>query len=155
VARVPHLILPREKPDGTISWEEEQTAIAARIRDGDAALGWLGDDRLSLHLNVAFAREDPRGLPRWEIWRRDEDGGAAMVTSCVRLRIDGDQLIRQLAAHDSRTHDIAAEVLARNDTRVEASKAAFREANEDRADKLAWALGRDLGIPAQDGRPYG
>jgi hypothetical protein len=151
MARMTGLILPRHLPDGSISYEEARPDIGERIRDGDATLGWLGDPLLTLVCTPTF---ESGGVPRWEVWRKHPEGEPSLVASKVGT-LEADQLIRMLAAHDTRTHDVVGELLARNDARTEASKAAFREGNEERADKLAWALGRDLGIPAQDGRPYG
>jgi len=149
-----HLLAPRVTPDGTVSWEHETPEIAKRIRDGDSTLGWLGDDRLSLHLNVAYATESGTGLPRWEIWRDHETVEPTLVMSRVAQRIDGDSLIRQLAAHDSRTRDMAGELIAARDMREAESRARFHDAVAEPADKLAWALGRDLDLPAQSGRVY-
>lgn len=145
------LILPRHLPDGSISYEEARPDIGQRIRDGDATLGWLGDPLLMLVCTPNF---EGGGVPRWEVWRKHPEGEPSLVASKVGT-LEADQLIRILAAHDTRVHDVVAEVAARNGTRTEASKREFRAGNEERADKLAWALGRDLGIPAQDGRPYG
>lgn len=153
---VPHLLGARALPDGTFSFEEQRPELGKRIREGDGRLGWLGDDRLMLTCNVAFKDEDPqhRNLPRWEVWRTHEEGEPTLVMWYVGPKPDGDQLIRQLALHDSRTHDIAAEVLGRRDARTDRLKKESRDQFEDSADKLAWALGRDLGAPAQSGRPY-
>lgn len=152
----PHLIAPREKPDGTVSWEEQQPELARRIRDGDANLGWLGDERLSLHLNMTH-EPDPVNAPgvtvgRWEVWRRHDDGTSSVVCHMVGDRPNADSLIRGLARNDSRTRDLAVEMI---DTRAahEAERSRrFREHAEDKADKLHWALSRDLGEPAADGR---
>lgn len=149
-----HLVAPRALPDGSVSWEADKPEIAARIRDGDAEFGWLGDDRLTLVLNKTFAATDPRRLPRWEVWRAHEEGEPTLVVSCVAQRIDGDQLVMQLAAHDSRTHDVAAELLAARDTRRDRIQRDAHDHNEDKADKFAWAIGRDLSMPAQAGRVY-
>lgn len=162
MTHTPHLLAPRETPDGVVSWEESQPELARRIREGDAALGWLGDDRLSLHCNVKFAREvdltDPRsgkGVPKWEIWRRLDDGTSALVGSLVTLRIqNGDGLIRRLAAGDARTHDHASEMLERRARADAKAKGDARDGYADKADKLAWALGRDLSLPAQSGRVF-
>lgn len=150
--RVPHLVSPRELPDGSVSWEEQRPELGARIRDGDGEFGWLGDDRLSLVLNKTY--EDPHGRPRWEVWRRHEDGSSSLVVHKVGFRINGDELIEQLALHDSRTHDVAGEVLARRVKAKRDKERRFREHSEEKADKLAWALGRDLSVPAQPGRVF-
>lgn len=155
--RSPRLVAPNYTPAGTVSWEETQPELARRIRDGDPNIGWLGDDRLSLHLNLTWADPDPAkvGLPRWEVWRDHETVDPTLVAAHVSRTIgNGDSLIRMLAAHDSRTHDIAAELLAARDQRDAAEKAANRDLFEGKADKLAWALGRDLDLPAADGRMF-
>lgn len=153
-----HFLAPRATPDGVVSWEEHNPELAARIRDGDAALGWLGDIRLSLHLNKAYETdpENPKpGTPRWEVWRDHEGTDPTFVASHVSFTMgNGDGLIRMLAAHDSRTHDIASEVLAARDRRDASKRAEFGEISNDKADKLAWALGRDLSLPAQDGKVF-
>lgn len=154
--QVPHLLGARALPDGSYSFEEHRPEIGKRIREGDTRLGWLGDERLMLVLNVKYREEDPlrRNLPRWEVWRTHETGDPTLAVHYVGLKIDGDQLIRQLALHDSLTHDIASEHLAARDARTDRLKREHRDENEGRADKLAWALGRDVGAPAQDGRIF-
>jgi hypothetical protein len=154
---VPQLIAPREKPDGTVSWEEQAPELGALIRDGDGRSGWLGDPNLSLHCNTTYADDDPakKGWPRWEIWRRHDDGSSSLMVWCVLPRLpDGLRLTTMLARADSRTHDIAEELLAARDKRDAAARKATTEQAEGLADKLAFALGRDLSLPAQSGRPF-
>lgn len=148
------LTLPQYEPDGSVSWEAEAPGVADRIREGDPTLGWLGDDRLELRLNIEHARTHFTKLPRWEVWRVHEQGEPSMVISCIAQRIDGNQLIRQLALHDSRTHDIAKEIFDERDKAKARAEQDFRDENEEKADKFAWALGRDLSSPAQDGRMF-
>lgn len=160
---VPHLLTPRATPDGTVSWEEERPELGRLIREGDGRTGWLGDPRLSLHLNVTFARDEDeqaklpphkRGLPRWEVWRDHEQVDATMVGCCIAQRIDGIQLTRQLAAHDSRVHDIAQEMLDAREAHAKQSKKDLEAVTDEHGDKLAWALGKDLGLPAPSGRMF-
>lgn len=159
----PYLVAPRALPDGSVSWEEQKPEIAKRIREGDPLLAWIGDPRLTLVLNTTFAtdeaeqakvRPDKRGLPRWEVWRAHEEGEPTLVVSCIAQRIDGDQLIRQLAMHDTRGRDLAQEMLDLRDAHEADLSKRHRDENEALADKLAWALGRDTGAPAQSGRVY-
>lgn len=151
-----HLVQPRvDGVAGTVSWEENQPDLAVRIREGDARFGWLGDPRLSLRLNLEYAHDPENkkpGLPRWEVWRNHETGTPTFVVSCVAQRVDGDKLMQMLAAADSRTHDIASEIIGRRDARDAAKKAAAIEEFEDKADKLQWALAKDLSAPMPDGR---
>lgn len=154
--QVPHLIAPRELPDGTVSWEEQQPELARRIREGDASLGWLGDDRLSLHLNLKH-QPDPEHHPeievaRWEVWRRHDDGNSSVVCHFVGDRPPADALIRGLARNDTRTRDLANEMIAARDAHNARVSRDFRERAEDKADKLHWALTKDLSEPAASGR---
>lgn len=150
--QTPHLIAPRELPDGTISWEEQQPDLAVRIREGDPNIGWLGDERLSLHLSPHYFDEAlGREVPRWEVWRRHEDGTSSLVCHKLGMRPDGDALIRGLARNDSLRHDIAGEMLALRAKHEAQVAAAHLEQAEDTADKLHWALSRDLSEPT--GRP--
>lgn len=151
-----HLVGARALPDGSFSFEEQRPELGARIRDGDPNIGWLGDDRLTLVLNLKWPDDDPlhRNLPRWEVWRAHEQGEPTLVAHLTGQRIDGDQLLRQLAAHDSRTHDMAAELIDARDHQREQALRDARERDAGYADKLAWAVGRDLGAPAQSGRVY-
>lgn len=153
-----HLLAPRQTPEGTVSWEETAPDIGRLIRDGDPTCGWLGDPLLSLHLNLAY-RTDPEnrkpGIPRWEVWRNHGGTEPTFVCSLVAQRLNGElarRLCSILAAHDSRIHDIADEMLAARDRTAESESDTARAEYADKADKLAWALGRDLSLPAQDGR---
>lgn len=141
-----NLIAPRELPDGRIVWEEH-TDIGRKLREGDPLIGWDGDDSLSLILNTAG--------PRWEVWQRCPDGVARLLLWRNGTRIPGNDLLVEMMRGDTRRHDVAAETLAHNE-RVDAERRKqFDEQVEARADKLAWALGRDLSEPAQSGRLYG
>lgn len=156
----PQFLVPRATGDGRVQWEEHNQELGRRLREGDANLGWLGDERLSLVCNVRFASEvDPdepesgKGVPQWEVWRDHETVAPTLVCHVVTLRIgNGDSLLRMLAAHDSRTHDIADEMFARRAAREAKQRGEFLETAEDKADKLAFGLGKDLSIPAQHGR---
>ncbi len=152
--QTPNLVLPRSLPDGSVSWEAEKPELGRRIREGDPVLGWLGDESLELVLNIEHARTDPNHLPRWEVWRKHPEGEPSMVAWIVRQRVDGDQLIRQLAQHDTRTVDVVGEYFKARDARAERTAKDFRAENEQNADKLAWALGKDTGAPAADGRIF-
>jgi hypothetical protein len=147
--QVPHLIAAREQPDGTFSLEEQRPELGKRIRDGDPTLGWFGDDRLSLH----GARDDDGGV-RFEVWRRHDDGTSTVVASKRGTIGTGDSLIRLLAAHDTRGRDLAAETIALRDRVKAAQRNDFMDEVEGKADKLAWALGKDLGTPAQSGKMF-
>lgn len=152
------LVAPRYLPDGTVSWEGQRPDLAQRIRDGDGQVGWLGDESLSLMLNTAYKTDpdNPKpGTPRWEVWRRHDVDPPSMVCSMVTWRINEAQVVKlltRLAASDSRTHDIASEHLAARDAKEALAKANLREQAEGHGDRLAHALGKDLGAPMPDGK---
>ena len=80
------------------------------------------------------------------------DGKDTLVCTREGERLPGNDLIRALIAADSRRHDRLAQLLAADDAHRQAVNSRNDAMIEDRADKLAWALGRDLNMPAQDGR---
>ena len=61
-------------------------------------------------------------------------------------------MLRALIAADSRRGDRARALIAADDAHRRDVERRLDDQNEELADKLAWALGRDLGLPAQDGR---
>lgn len=137
-----HLIAPRQLPDGNILWEETGGDVGetvARLR--------AYDPRCSLEL---------RPPHEWLITRLCEDGERRVVGRRVSERVPhGDRLVAELASHDTRRgYDPIADVDAHND-KIDASNAQkLSDETEGHADHLAWALGRDLSEPAQDGRLY-
>lgn len=147
------LVVPHYNSDGSTTWENEQPDIAKRIREGDATLGWIGDPLLELraHPHYIDAENVDRGT-RWEVWRHHEGTEPTLVAHKFG-KLNGEQLIRNLAAHDTRTRDLATEMLAARDARREQVRRDGHDENEALADRLAWALGRDLSSPAQSGRP--
>ena len=140
------LLRPRELPDGRVSMEGE-AEIDRLLREGDPTCGWHGDATLSLWYNAINHK--------WEVWRRgDLDGTATFVCSATGDKLPGKSLLRALAAHDTRHHDVVAELDKHNAMVARQQEADFHAKIDDLSDKLAWALGKDLGEPAQDGRLY-
>lgn len=150
-----YLIAACEMPDGTFSMEEQRPSLAQRVRDGDPVYGWTGDPALSLAMNTDY--HDPadgyRG-PCWEVWRRHEDGSSSVVMRKKGTQIDDAVLLRLLAEHDTRYHDVGQRVWSENEQLRQRRAAEFGDYCEERADRLADALARDLGEPAPDGRIY-
>lgn len=136
-------LLPRELPDGTVVWDEHLD-ITNRLRGGDPTLGWAGDEGLTLCRNVKEGR--------WEVWRRCEDGEARLVLTKRGQQLKFDQLLRMLGQADSRHRDVLGEMDAHNAAVEREQQREFDDHHEAAGDKLAWALGRDLGEPMQDGR---
>lgn len=139
----PHLIAPSQVGDGRMVWQETTGDVATVI---DALRAY--DPRLSLVRNVA---DD-----LWEVWRMCEDEVPRRIASRPGARFPhGPSLVRFIAEHDTRRgFDPVADVQAHNDAVDAAKLARDDDRNEAAADKLAWALGRDLDMPAQDGRIF-
>jgi hypothetical protein len=147
-----NLVYPGELPDGSVQWVEH-TNIGEKLIKGDPTLGWDGDPSLSLVLNVQHVNDDGT-TGRWEVWQRLADGTALLILARDGTRMPGPELIRQMVELDTRRVDVA-EVVAKHNAKVDADRQKDFEARlDDVGDKLAFALGRDLGVPAQSGRPY-
>lgn len=142
------LVQARELPDGSYEIVDDRDAID-RLRKGDATLGWAGDENMSFICNTT--------LNRWEVWYRGSDGVNRQCMHCPVKPGAGlpiVSLIRAIVAHDTRHIDVVGEVEAADVKRKAALDARFLEQTGEAGDKLAHALGRDLDIPAQDGRIF-
>jgi hypothetical protein len=119
--------------------------FAARLREGDASVGWVGDDRLGVY----FADG------RLEIRRLDESGELVVVMrSKPGVRMLGTETLRVLAEHDSRSrrqYNVVEDVIAHNERLEAGHKAAAREKYDEVADRLHWALLKDLGATEGSG----
>lgn len=146
------LLLAKQTPDGSFEWTEN-IDINRRLREGDATLGWDGDPSLTCVMNLTY-EQDGKRVGRVEVWQRFGENDARIILSRVGTRVPSDALIRKLVEHDTHHVDVRAAVDAHNE-KLEADRwNEFSDYVEDGADKLAWALGKDLGEPAQDGRPF-
>lgn len=142
------LLQARALPDGSFEYGENRDAID-RLRNGDATLGWSGDEHLSLVINLT--------TQRWEVWYACTDGVDRMVMHKPMRAGEGIPivgLIRAIVAADTRHIDVVGEVEAANVKREVAKAAAFREQTGEAGEKLAHALAKDLDIPAPDGKLY-
>jgi hypothetical protein len=139
------LIAPRVLPDGAYVWDEQyDDEIGVRLRDGDATLGWEGDERLSLVCNVKERR--------WEVWRHCEDGTDRRIMWRDGLRKPGPEVLRHLAWIDTHHHDVLGRVEDTNARLVRERRAQLSDFLDDAGDRLHHAFVKDLGIPAADGR---
>lgn len=142
------LLEARELPDGTFEYLDSPGTVD-RLRLGDATLGWAGDENLSLALNTK--------TDEWVVYYRGSDGANR---PCMRRKhkpgegVPTTALIREIVKHDTHHIDVVAQVDRAELAREKRLNDAFREQSGESADKLAHALGRDLDIPAQDGRVY-
>lgn len=140
------LIVPAELADGRVVWGAHEADLSDRLCNGDPTLGWEGDPALKLVRNVVEER--------WEVWRTAPTGEDTLICTRAGARFPGNDLIVALVKADSRRHDRARQIMADQAARDERRRKDYDDASEDRADRLAFALGRDLGMPAQHGRTY-
>jgi hypothetical protein len=110
-----------------------------RLKEGDASIGWTGDERLGVYYANGCL----------ELRRLCEDGELRVVMRArPGMKVLDTQTLRFLAEHDSqsrRAYDARADMDKHNDTiRRDAERhvASYREAA---AEKLRWALRRDIG----------
>jgi hypothetical protein len=110
-----------------------------RLREGDATVGWTGDERLGVYYADG----------RVEIRRLCEDGELRTVMrSRPGRKILDTQALRFLAEHDSqsrRAYDVRADMDAHNDQVRRDAERRRQAATEAFAEKLQWALRRDIG----------
>lgn len=128
--------LPELLPDGTTLLRDAD--FDRRLHDGDASLGWNGDPRLGVYL-----ADD-----RVELRRLCEDGELRLIMrSKPGHRSLDTAALRFLAEHDSqsRRRYSGQEVIDHNRKLLAAREQAAKDAREDAADKLHWALRRDMG----------
>ena len=117
----------------------EHLDIATRVRDGDPVIGWRGDAGMDTYL---FGEHR-----RCEVWAFDAHGTRYCAAS-VNVGVPGwqHQLLRKLRDGDwHRGPTVFDEIDRRNDARERSRDAAAAAAGEERAEKLAWALKRDIG----------
>jgi hypothetical protein len=93
-------------------------------------------------------------LERWELWRQCEDGVPRRVGHRDGTRVPhGATLVKHLAEHDTQRGYDPIKAVDEHNARVDAERdRVFEEHAEDTGDRLAFALGRDLGEPMQSGR---
>lgn len=128
---------PQYMPDGSVI--EIDSEIVDRLHNGDSAKGWEGDPNLVLTWH--------RGEGRFELWRLEDDGEYRMVMrGRPGMRILDGGIIDFLVAHDTRRGynpyaDAVRHNLAREAHAAEQRDGAIAEV----ADKLHWALKKDIG----------
>lgn len=120
--------------------ERVDDPVAARIQNGDPVLGWAGDSRLQLYLDV------PGG--RWELWRLEHDGdlGPVSVWSVDQYRSTDivPAVIVWLRAHDTWAgFDPFLAVVENNDRVTAAHAAAEADRMSEAADRLVHGLRKD------------
>lgn len=110
-----------------------------RLHHGDATVGWIGDERMGL-----YAADG-----RIELRRLCEDGELRVICrSKPGVRFVGTELLRALAEHDSRSrrkYDAHEDIVAHNTAILKGREEARQAAVEQAADKLHFALKKDIG----------
>lgn len=123
----------------------EFTDIGRRLHQGDATLGWLGDDTLEIRMSVEGDRNGrpvKGGQTMFEVWGRHPNGDPYV---CLRWPRFDESLLRALAERDTRTQNMR-ERFEREVMQQEARRAAAaKERFDDLADKAQWALRKDTG----------
>lgn len=117
----------------------EHLDIATRVRHGDPVIGWRGDESMDVYLFNQHRR--------CEVWAFDRQGIRYCAAS-VNVDVPGWQhtLLRKLRDGDwHRGQTVFDEINKRNDARDKARDAAAAARGDERAEKLAWALQRDIG----------
>lgn len=123
--------------DGKRLWlDPEVQEIVDKLHFGDPTLGWEGDPRLALY----------REGPRWLIQRLEHDGEYRIVCwSRPGLELD-ERLLMHLMAHDARRGANPMEKVNKANEAVQKAKdSASTERVHSAAEKLQWALRKDLG----------
>src|SRR5688572_28655510 len=130
------LSLPTLLADGSTLMVDHD--FITRLHTGDPTIGWLGDERLGVYAT-------PSGI---EIRRLCEDGEIRTICrSKPGVRYLNTDTLRYLAAHDGRGagHDVVERVIAQN-MAVEAEQdAKFKEFCDVTADRMEFAMMKDLG----------
>lgn len=137
----PHLIAPRALPDGRVAWAETQGdvgAVVTMLREYDPRCSLVRDNAAN----------------QWEVWRQCEDEEPRRLCSRPGEHVpNGPHLIAHLAKHDTRRgFDPIKDVDAANAAINAERDRHFDELAEDKADRLAHALAKDLDEPMPDGK---
>lgn len=136
------LTLPTLLADGSTLMVDHD--FVTRLHNGDPTIGWLGDDRLGVYAT-------PTGL---EIKRLCEDGEIRVIMrSKPGVRVLNTDTLRFLAAHDGRGAgaDIVDRILAQNARVDEENAKKFKEFCDETADRLEFALMKDIGATEGSG----
>lgn len=118
---------------GMVHLDQTVLDIDRRIKYGDES-GWRGDPSMGLYWNPASMMYEVIGV--------DRTGQQYLAASHDRC---DHTLLMKLVAGDPRKHNVAAEVLARNEKLRADADAAAKEKRLEVADKMHHAVKKDLG----------
>lgn len=131
-----------ESFDGVTHLQRVDHPVASPLRDGAPTLGWEGDHRLQMYVDLK--------CDVWVLVRLEWDGEYRVVTvSPTGQQLNEEQvnrLIVRLVGHDTRRgFDVKAAVDA-NNAALDAEKARVEGDKVDAiADRLGWGLKKDVG----------
>lgn len=110
-----------------------------RLHNGDATIGWSGDERMGLYFSNGCV----------ELRRLCEDGELRVIArSKPGVRFIGTDLLRQLAEHDSqsrRAYDAHEDIVSYNTAVMAARQAVADDHMGEAVQKLKHALRKDVG----------
>lgn len=131
--------VPFQLPNGMVLWQDDD--FMARLHNGDATYGWIGDPDLGVYWNGEEQRV--------ELWRWCEDGKPRqIVRSKPGVSVMDGGLLKFLAEHDSQSrkhYDVDKAVRAHNLQVEQAAAAKTADAQAEANDRLAYALHRETG----------
>lgn len=121
--------------EGQVLVEGAVTDTLRKLKFGDGILGWEGDVNMQLLVDTAT------GL--YDVWTLDVAGEPSLVVA--QKPYADDRLIRDVIHADSRRFDVVGRVLEKIDKRQELEREAHKAQVAEMADKLHFALMKDLG----------
>ena len=126
------------QPNGAIV--EIDSELLDALQNGYSPFGWEGDPLLFLAYN--------RATDRIEVWRHNlnRDGKPGLVMqSKPGQRIADMNIIKVLMAHDTRRHDVVADMKKHNDQVRKDAEYARRDKMGEAAERLYHGLQKDIG----------
>lgn len=112
--------------------------LLGRLHNGDPTLGWEGDPRLC----IAFNRQ----TDRWEMWRLEHDSQYQLVgVSKPGCAFPPDTIKHLVSIDGRRGYDVVKDVERHNQMNTALMNEKFGDATSAGAEKLAWAMQRDIG----------
>lgn len=110
--------------------------LVDRLHNGDPALGWEGDNRLTL----AFHKP----TQQWELWRLEADNQYRLFARSKPGKPFPGDIIRELVAHDTRRGFDPKAYVDEHNAKIKLEQEKQQtERNLEFADRLAWAIKKD------------
>jgi hypothetical protein len=122
---------------GADAWAEVNSDvydIARRVREGDES-GWRGDPNASLMFNPL--------TQQFEVWM--VDGLNQPYIACSSSRCDHSLILKLIEGDWQKGHKLLEDIQKKNHAAQQAKEDAKRDKTQELADKLHWALIKDIG----------